>query len=159
VLRSVLPRFELVVDRPAEDVADRLVRHLAGGECSCVGWVAAPYAELHVPEQARHFWSPRLQVTFEQHADGTHVCCTFRPEPEVWTGFVFGHCLCLTSALVGLSLALAQWSLAKPPTAVFAGALALLISAGLYVGALFGHRLGREQMDQLRRSFDRALQA
>lgn len=156
-LRSVLPRFELVVDCPEQVIAARLMARLGADDCSCVGWVAAPYAELHVPAAMRHFWSPRLQVSFDRHDEGTLVRGTFRPEPEVWTGFVFAHCLFLTTGLVGLSLGFAQWTLGHTPIALAVGVGGLLASLALYVGALLGHGLGHEQMCALRRDLEHAL--
>ena len=157
MLRSVLPRFELVVDRPEQAVAASLVRALDDRECRCIGWVQPPYAELHIPETERHFWSPRLQLTFIELPAGTRICGTFRPEPGVWTGFVFAHCVCAAAVLAGLSMGLAQWTLGRPPTAMLGALVAALASACLYVGALLGHGLGHEQMCALRRDFDRAL--
>lgn len=153
----VLPRFELVVGCPEDSVAANIARCLATSDCECQGWVELPYAELHVPDRARHFWSPRLQLTFDADAGGTKVHGVFRPEPGVWTGFVFAHSLLGTAALIGMSLGLAQWTLGQPPLALLATPLGALLSLGLYVGALLGHRLGHEQMCMLRRELDRAL--
>ena len=157
MLRSVLPRFEIVVDCPVQAVAASLEHHLAGQGCECSGWVEAPYAELHVPEGERHFWSPRLQVTLDARAQGTIVHGCYRPEPEVWTGFVFAHSVFGVVALAGLSLGLAQWTLGHTPLAMIVVGVAALASASLYIGALFGHSLGHEQMCMLRRDFDEAL--
>lgn len=157
MLPPVLPRFEVVLGCPERRVADKILDGLATTDCECHGWVELPYAELLVPENARHFWSPRLQLTFDTHAEGTIVHGVFRPEPGVWTGFVFAHFAFGTTALLGLSLGLAQWTLGQPPLAMLALPLGAALSLGLYVGALFGHRLGHEQMCMLRRELDRAL--
>ncbi len=157
MLPPVLPRFEVLVGCPEPMVAANIARCLATDDCECHGWVEIPYAELHVPDADRHFWSPRLQLTFDERADGTLVHCTFRPEPGVWTGFVFAHSVLGTLALIGLSLGLAQWTLGQPPLALLATPLAAALSLALYVGALLGHRLGHEQMCMLRRELDRAL--
>ena len=157
MLRSVLPRFEIVVGCPEQAVAANLQRRLAAQGCESTGWVEVPYAELHVPEAERHFWSPRLQVTLDDHPRGTIVHCCFRPEPGVWTGFVFAHCVFGVVALAGLSLGLAQWTLGHTPSAMIAAGVAAAASLALYVGALFGHKLGHEQMCMLRREFDEAL--
>jgi len=154
---SVLPRFEVVIGCPERAVAANLIRSLTRPECECHGWVEPPYAELHVPESVRHFWSPRLQLTFSEHPSGTAVYCTFRPEPGVWTGFVFVHSLLGTLAILGLCLGLAQWTLGQPALAMLVPPLAALLSLGLYFGALAGHRLGHEHMCMLRREFDHAL--
>jgi hypothetical protein len=67
------------------------------------------------------------------------------------------HCLLGGLSTAGLSLGLAQWTLGDPPTALLVTVLGVLLSAGLYVGALAGAKLGREQMQMLRRQLDRAL--
>jgi hypothetical protein len=156
-LRSVLPRFEVVVGCPEASVAANLRRSLARAGCECVGWVEPPYAELHVPAAERHFWSPRLQLTLDEQREGTKVRCTFRPEPGVWTGFVFAHSVFGTLGLLGLSLGLAQWTLQHSAWALLAAPIAGLLSAALYIGALLGHRLGHAHMCMLRRELDRGL--
>jgi hypothetical protein len=156
-LPPILPRFEVHVGCPERSVAASIARCLATSDCECQGWVEIPYAELHVPEAARHFWSPRLQVTFDESDSGTSVHGTFRPEPGVWTGFVFVYSVLGVFALIGLSLGLAQWTLGRPPIAMLATPVGVVLALGLYLGALFGHRLGHEQMCMLRREFDRAL--
>jgi hypothetical protein len=157
VLPSVLPRFVLLVACPEREVAGKLAERLATPECDCVGWVEGAYAELHVRVEDRHFWSPRLQVTLIEDPEGTLVHGTFRPEPEVWTGFVFAHCVFAAVALAGLSLGLAQSTLGAAPTAMLGTVAGGLASLGLYFGALAGHRVGHDQMDMLRRDFDYAL--
>ena len=156
-LPPILPRFEVHVGCPERSVAASIVRALATPECECEGWVEIPYAELHVPEAARHFWSPRLQVTFDESASGTRVHGTFRPEPGVWTGFVFVYSVLGVVSLIGLSLGLAQWTLGRAPVAMLGMPAGVALALGLYFGALVGHRLGHEQMCMLRREFDRAL--
>jgi hypothetical protein len=153
----VLPRFEVVVDCPDQAVADNLARTLADETTACTGWVQLPYAELHVPKAQRHFWSPLLQVILDARPEGTHLHCTFRPAPGVWTGFVFAHCVFGVLALCGLCLGLSQWTIGQAPTAMVATPIAVFMSLGLYFGALRGHALGADQMRALRRDFDRAL--
>lgn len=158
MLRSaVLPRFELLVGWPEPTVASEIIRSLARPACECHGWVELPYAELHVPEPVRHFWSPRLQLSFTEHPQGTVLHCTFRPEPAVWTGFVFVHSLLGSVAILGLCLGLAQWTLGWTPIALLITPIAALLSLGLYLGALAGHRLGAAQMVMLRRELEAAL--
>lgn len=157
LLTPVLPRFEVVVGCPEAGVVANVSRRLGAEDCACEGWVEAPYAELHVRDGDRTMWSPLLQLTFDDHPDGTRVFCTFRPEPGVWTGFVFAHSVFGTLAVVGLCLAYSQWSLGQPPTAMFAVLAGALCSLALYVGALAGHRLGHDHMCMLRRELDFAL--
>ena len=158
MLRSVLPRFELVDPRSIEALAAALAAQL-GREDASSGWVSSPYAELHVPPAERHLWSPCLQISLIPLEQGTALRCTFRPEPAVWTGFVFAHSVCATVVLVGLCLALSQWTLGHPPSALIAALVGASCSLGLYLGALRGHALGHDQMQALRRQLERALAA
>lgn len=157
MLRSVLPRFEVVDARSETELAAAIAGQLAHANATSTGWVRAPYAELHVPATERHFWSPCLQITLTPTDTGTSLRCTFRPEPAVWTGFVFAHSVCATLVLVGLCLALSQWTLDHPPTALLAALIGAASSLGLYLGALRGHALGHDQMQMLRNELDRAL--
>lgn len=157
MLPPVLPGFEVLVRCSEQRVADGIRECLAASDCECQGWVAPPYAELHVLEVARSFWSPRLQLTFDKHEDGTMIHGIYRPEPGVWTGFVFAHSVLGTLALLGLCLGLAQWTLGRPAIALLLAPMVALLSLGLYLGSLLGHRLGHDQMCMLRRVLDRAL--
>ncbi|MCA9686455.1 MAG: hypothetical protein KC457_30080 [Myxococcales bacterium] len=156
-LPEVLPRFDVIVHCREQDLTRIIERSLADAACCCHGWVKAPYAELRVPESSRHFWSPRLELTFDEDPKGTRVHGVFRPEPAVWTGFVFLHSVLAALACVGLSLGLSQWTLGQAPLAMLVLPLAVMLSLGLYFGALAGHRLGHEEMCMLRRELDRAL--
>jgi hypothetical protein len=119
--------------------------------------VRPPYAELRVPEDLRHFWSPRLQLTFDEDPKGTRVHGVFRPEPEVWTGFVFIYATLGVAGLAGLALGLGQWTLGQAPTAMLLAPIAAILCLALYLGALAGQKLGHEEMCMLRRELDRAL--
>jgi hypothetical protein len=153
-------QFEIVIDRPEAVLRSKLARSLAARDCTCVGWVQSAHAELRVPKLERHFWSPRLQLSFDSLTPGkgnTRVLGSFRPEPGVWTGLLFIHCLLGGLATAGLSLGLAQWTLGDPPTAMFATLLGVALSVSLYVATLAGARRGYDQRHMLRRELDRAL--
>jgi hypothetical protein len=154
-------RFEIVVNCPEQALGAKLKRNLAARDSGCIGWAEARHAELRVPKMERHFWSPRLQLSFGADPRGgrTLVQGTFRPEPGVWTGIVLAHCLLGGLATAGLSLGLAQWTLGDPPMALFATVLGILLSAGLYFGTLAGAQAGRGQMKMLRRELHRALRS
>jgi hypothetical protein len=156
-LPEVLPRFDLVVHCRDDRLARCIERCLSQGDCECRGWVRPPYAELRVPESMRHPWSPRLQLTFDEHTKGTRVRGVFRPEPGLWTGFVFLHSLLGLAAIVGIAVGLSQWTLGQPPAGMLALPVAGTLSLTLYLGAVVGQKAGHEEMCMLRRELDRAL--
>ncbi|NVB42990.1 hypothetical protein G6O69_34530 [Pseudenhygromyxa sp. WMMC2535] len=146
------------MSRPELETAGAIERCLASELSQCRGWVQLPYAELRVPQHMRHFWSPRLELTFDHAPEGTtHIHGVFRPEPGVWTGFVFMHSVLGVVACIGLTMGLSQWTLGDPPIAILAFPLAAALSLALYIGALVGHRLGSDEMTMLRQELDCAL--
>lgn len=158
MFRSVSPRFEILLDCPEQAVVDSLERTLRAPGCESSGWVKWPYAELTVPDDQRRPWSPRLQVSMVALDEGgTRLRCVFRPEPGVWTGFVFGQSVLGILILSAGSVGVAQWTIGQRGTAMIGVAIGVVLSLLLYVGAMAGQSLGAEQMRTLRRVFDGAL--
>lgn len=151
---EIRPHFELDLCCEADAVLGKIERALQGGNLPCRGWVHAPYAELRVHDEEKHFWSPRLAVAVEKRETSVVLHCRFGPEPSVWTGFMGMYAVAALIALAGLFIALGQWTLGHVPTAMwatFGGAAGLLV---LYLGALMGQRAGEGQMRMLRRQLD-----
>ncbi len=151
------PVFELLVRLPERELEARLTHHFRMSAAACIGWVTPPYAELHVPEAQRHFWSPRLALTFDEHPEGTIVHGVYRPEPDVFTGFMFGHTAFVSLALAGFFVGVAQVTLGQLAWALIGLPIGLLLSGLLIVAAKLGQKLGRDEMRMLRRELDQAL--
>lgn len=46
---------------------------------------------LSTPEAERHYYSPRLHIEVEQKENLCILHCTFGPDPNLWTMFMFVH--------------------------------------------------------------------
>jgi hypothetical protein len=46
---------------------------------------------LSIPISERHYYSPRLHIEIEQREDDCVLHCTFGPNPNLWTLFMFVH--------------------------------------------------------------------
>lgn len=111
---------------------------------------ASRHAVLSIPEEARHTWSPTLEIQVERRGESTHVHARLGPEPPVWTFFVFLYAASSALGILGSMLGIAQlnvvdttpWGLAALPGAA-------LVWAGLYVASFVGKGIGADQIHQL----------
>jgi hypothetical protein len=112
---------------------------------------------LHIADEKRHTWSPRLLLHFEPAQDGTTLIeGVYGPETEVWSVFVYGY---FFSGMLGVFSAIlggAQFFIKSPTWAFWiTGAMAAL-AAGLYVAAQLGQKLGAWQTLQLHQAWKNA---
>ncbi|MBB5351918.1 hypothetical protein HNR46_002157 [Haloferula luteola] len=115
---------------------------------------------LRVPPAERHFWSPRLHVSFEPTEQGhTQLDGVYGPNANLWSLFLYGYLLASSAGLFGGALGWAQHALAKPAWgfAILAGALALAL--GLYLVAQFGQKIAAQQTFRLHQLIEAALKA
>lgn len=71
---------------------------------------------LRIPEQDRHFWSPRLTLTLEATEDGrTRIKGIDDPNANVWSLFLCGYLLGGTFGLFSGICGSVQWSLKQAP--------------------------------------------
>lgn len=109
---------------------------------------------LHITDELRHTWSPRLLLHFEPQADGSTIIeGVYGPEAEVWSIFLYGYFLTGMLGIFSLILGCAQVFVASTPWAFWVtGALAGL-AAALYLAAQLGQKLGAWQTFQLHQAW------
>ncbi len=138
---------------------------------------------LTVPEHQKHFWSPYLTIELSPGGTGvppvigeatnqvdepthrrdacatTHLHARFSPSPSLFTAIGFTYLALIVIACFALMWAGAQLTLGHTPHAAW---IALLCAAGvalLWWISLIGQRLAYEQMFELRRAVEEALDA
>ena len=155
---EVLPHFELDLEVSGESALAALAAGMADERAYATGWVHHPYAELHVPRERRHLWSPRLAVTVEEHGEGgTRLHGYFGPEPDVWTGFAAAYAALALVSIAAVFVAYAEMAVGHPPWALTWIGATLGGGVLLYLAALFGQRLGAAEMRALQTCLERAL--
>ena len=144
------PHFTLFVDASAHAAIEVIRAHFEAPACAVHGWVAAPYAELRMPNERDRFWAPRLSIYAEDTAGGAHLICRLGPKPDVWTLYLAGYASMGTCALILALLASSKWALHETATwpALGSGVAAFMVGL-LYVSAFVGQRLAREDMRHL----------
>jgi hypothetical protein len=142
------PAYEWTTEGPPTEFIERLEQ---------VAWfdpaVRIQHGQLHatlsIPDEARHTWSPTLDVQVSANPAGTHVHARVGPVPEVWTFFVFCYAATSALALFGMVLGWSQYTVGSAPWAL--GALPIwMVVCGLLYGASFvGRGLGAHQIHQI----------
>ncbi|MCO4746360.1 MAG: hypothetical protein KC912_16305 [Proteobacteria bacterium] len=107
------------------------------------------HAVLSIPIEARHTWSPTLDVQVRDSEGGTHVHALLGPEPTVWTFFLFMYAASAFPSLIGAIVGMVQYNIGQPAWGL-AAIPAFVVLWGLIYGASFvGKGLGAEQIHQL----------
>ena len=109
-------------------------------------------------ERDQHFWSPALHLYVAQEPSGRWILHgRFSPSSPVWTGFI---AIYLTLACIGIAAGCyggAQMIMDKDPWAFIGMPIALALAAFTYGAAFIGQGLGSDDMYELRRFVDEAI--
>jgi len=151
------PRFEVVVPQPAPDVLAHIQTRLDDPDCLCTGSIVGKHVHLEVPPADRTYWSPHLWVDVYPSEGASLIHGLFGPHPSVWTMFIAMYAVLGFGAVLALLIAFSQYTLGRPPTALWAVPLTTALAVIVYLVALTGQRLSYAQMVQLREIVDAAV--
>jgi hypothetical protein len=107
------------------------------------------HAVLSIPIEARHTWSPTLDIQVRDSDGGTHVHALLGPEPTVWTLFLFLYAATAFPSLIGAMVGLVQYNIGQPAWGLLAIPGVALFWGLIYLASFVGKRLGADQIHQL----------
>lgn len=154
------PTFTIPLGPGREEAIERIREGLSSA-VPASRWIGkGRWAEIHVPGEERHIWSPHLSIRiddFDAHhraaglpADTRSVLFgRFAPRPEVWTGFVFLYASVAFLALLGGIFGYVQWVSDEPAWGFRAVAFGVPILAALHLASWLGQRWSHDQMVEL----------
>jgi hypothetical protein len=141
----IRPRFNQIIKEPQEKIEARLKSKLKDPDIDCVGRVIPGFIVIKIPRSDRHYWSPQLSLSLEEHEDGTLVRGLYGPNPTVWAMFTFGYSALGLIALFISIIGFSKVSLGLEAPVLWAlpilGGLAVI----LYFVAQTGQKIGVEQ--------------
>jgi hypothetical protein len=142
------PVFRWTTEGSSEEFVDRL-EQVASFDPAVRIQRGRGHAMLSIPDEARHTWSPTLDIQVSDHPAGAYIFARVSPAPEVWTLFVF--CYAATSAVTifGTVLGWSQHIIGASPWGLWALPIGLLICGGLYAASFVGRGLGAHQIHQI----------
>jgi hypothetical protein len=143
---KVRPRFKLETNYTVEALKKKLHDGLQHDDATCIGIVNPGYVTLYIPHKDQHYWSPQLNLTFEETEKGCVLRGLYSPRPAVWTMFVFFYAIIGLAVLFIGVLGLSYLMLDKPAAILWLVPALILIFLSLYLVAHFGQKLGEKQM-------------
>jgi len=153
-LPRIAPVFTVEVDRPVDQVLEKLKGLTCRENGAFDGSAAGNHITLTVREADRHFWSPWANIEVTEREGKAHVRCRFTPHPSVWTGFAFSYFSLFVIAAFAAVWGMSQWMLQSRPTAFWGVLVSAVLIGLLFWAAQVGQRLAREQMHVLRDAVD-----
>jgi hypothetical protein len=153
------PTFDLALPATPQVVLAELKRGLQQADASVVGVVGRRAADLWIPPDQEHFWSPVLTLSLDEDEEGRwSMHGRFGPRGSVWTMFMAIYGLIAIAGTAALMWGVSQWMLDRPPWMLI-GAPAAAALFGFVYGAVFiGQGLGSEQMYTLRTFVDHTIE-
>ena len=153
----IRPRFSQIISEPQVKIEERMKTKLKEPDIDCVGRVIPGFIVLKIPQSERHYWSPQLSLSLEEHEEGTLVRGLYGPNPTVWAMFTFGY-----SALGLIALFIAIIGSSKVSLGLEAPILWVLpVLAGLavilYFVAQTGQKIGVEQTFTIHHFYEEAI--
>lgn len=147
---GIRPQFSQTLDLEPDAVQVGIERILQAANAPCEVKSFPGYICLRIPEEERHFWSPRLTLSIDPEEDGkTRLVGIYGPNANVWGLFFYGYLFTGSAALFSGILGLVQFSLDRTAWGLWIFGLVVAAMIGLFVLARFGQKLGAPQTSQL----------
>ena len=149
-------RQELTLGR--EEARERIVEQVRRAHANCEVKSFPGFIALRIPQEERHFWSPRLHISLEEDESGrTQARGTFGPNANVWALYLYGYLIVgivgMFSGMFGacqLVVGMSAWGIW-----IFAGTL--VIALAMYLASRVGQRLAAPQSEFLEKVYEAAV--
>lgn len=89
----VRPKFRHISHSSPKEIVERMNKHLEQKHDVIEGKVFQTHGLFRIVPEHQHFWSPQLNVSFEEVPEGTIIRGMYGPHPTVWAVFLFGYAL------------------------------------------------------------------
>ncbi len=141
----IRPRFKHKLKGDQSEIEEKIHQALSDKDQFISSRLAGHlYIKIHPEEQ--HFWSPQLDLTFEQEEENVIVRGLYGPKPTLWAIFFFGYVvLGILTIFIGM-WGLTRWSLGMSSMVLWTIPVFAIIAAILYFSAQTGQKLGAQQM-------------
>lgn len=155
---GIRPGFTQLLNLSVEEVRSRIVEEVESEPGRCEVKSFPGFVCLRIPENERHFWSPRLNLSLDVTEEGTtKIQGTYGPNANMWGLFLYGFLAIGTLTMISGVLGFCQWKIGHQPWGlwIFFGVLGLGI--GLYLLAQFGQKMGAQQTFRLHQIYEAAI--
>jgi hypothetical protein len=154
----IRPVFSQELSLAPAEVQRRIRRGVEEGEGRFEIKEHAGFLCFRIHPDDRHFWSPRLNLSIDERADGgTIVHGIYGPNADVWGMFLYSYLIVGLLALFSGLFGFCQWWLGEYAWGLWIHGGMLLGLLGLYIAAQFGQKLAARQMFQIHLAYEAAV--
>lgn len=151
------PRFRQVVPGSRDEVQRRLATVLAERNPRFELKNFEGFLCLRIPEEDRHYWSPRLNLSLEPTDEGdTVVEGIYGPNAQVWGMFFYAWLIAGVSGMFAGFFGLAQVLAGLYPWGLWLLGGIAAAACGIYMLGRFGRRMAAEQTQLLHQVYESA---
>ena len=153
------PTFRVGLDEPASVAGDRLAACAQTTSRFRVERVGHHF-QVSVPKARRHRWSPWLTIELRDESTDPAWCDVFgrfNPSPGIWTGYMLASLSLFTIAAIAVTWAGAELLMNKPPMALWAIPICVVILIGMWLISAAGQRLAHDEIAEMQELVKAAL--
>ncbi len=150
----IRPRFKHLTAEDKDAIEIRIKSALSLPEPVCNADILPGYINLKIGVKDKHFWSPQLNLTFEETEDGTIIRGLYGPNPTVWAIFFFGYIICGITATIAAMWGFARYNLGMSAEILWVLPVISIFAIALYITAQMGQKIGAEQMYRLHHFYE-----
>jgi hypothetical protein len=153
---QIRPRFEVSSDYEVTELETTMKQALKKEDAPCAGKVRYGYVSLYPSDEDKHYWSPHLSVSIEEHTEqkGSLLRGLYGPSPAVWTMFVFVYGIIAVAIVIALVIGFANMSIDESTTILWAVPLLLLLLGSMYLVSSIGQKKGHDQIEDIHHFFE-----
>ncbi len=142
---KIRPRFKFVCPYDYDLLKKTIKEKLTSTDQPIVGEIGHEYILIKINIAERHYWSPQLSLSLEEHKQGTLIRGLYGPKPSIWTLFAFAYgTIGVLITFIGI-IGLSNMMLNKGIAILWTIPVLLFIAAIIYIIAQFGQKLGNQQ--------------
>ena len=154
----IRPKFEAPVEKTSDEII-RIVNH--GLELADHPFDSIEYPGhfiIRVKKENQHYWSPQLNLTFEDQDHGCLVRGRYEPHPNVWTLFVLLYLAISILILFVAILGLTRINLGMEAHILWILPILVATAAGMYLVSQIGQKLGAEETFDIHHFIENSLE-
>lgn len=152
----IRPRFKEELPQSVDDFKEILNKAFEHTK-DFTGLVSDNYCVIKIPAENRHYWSPQLTLSLEDHFEEDKkitVRGLYGPKPSVWAIFFMSYAALGVLSLFAGVFGLSQLMLEKPAPILWLIPIMAGIALILYLVAQGGQKVGAEQMFRIHHFYE-----
>ena len=141
----IRPKFEASVEKTSEEII-KILNHgleLANHPFDSIDYPG--HFIIRIKKENQHYWSPQLNLTFDDQENGCLVRGRYEPHPNVWTLFVLLYLALSILVLFVAILGLTRINLGMEARILWILPILGALAAGMYLVSQIGQKLGAEE--------------